>query len=213
MEKFFQHYLVTIFSHVRIVFDKILDNILNKIPDRIFDLHCWLPIKANRGLKTARERATSDFVPQEREPSSLRKEQTAIRLFEGGREVARAFIARAYQIAAMHGSASASWLRLDQLAGNVEIEARKFAINLAADCRNIREEQSFPGNFWLADQECSGQRTRSPIDFCHVRTTLSLVVDAEQPTRIQSATKSSGLGRTVIDGANEIRKIRVTAFH
>ena len=44
--------------------------------------------------------------------------------------------------------------RLDQFAGSVEIEARKFAINLAADWRNIHEEQSFPGYFWLADQEC-----------------------------------------------------------
>ena len=42
---------------------------------------------------------------------------------------------------------------LDRFVGSVRgIQARKFAINLAADCRNIHEEQSFPANFWSVDR-------------------------------------------------------------
>lgn len=83
-------------------------------------------------------------------------------------EASLAFIARVDQIAAMHGSASTGGrarTRLDQFAGSVEIEARKFAINLAADWRNIHEEQSFPGYFWLADQECSREEAEGADRF------------------------------------------------
>lgn len=94
------------------------------------------------------------------------------------------FIVRVYRIAtATHErlhrrEVSRQKLATGSLVG-FGIEARKCAINLVADWRNIHEEQSFPGNFWSAEQEprVTPNRFLSRQKSCSL-----LVIDADKPS-------------------------------